>query len=176
MEDAKLEHIKPGWGYWVLANDCTELKIGGSLFSPVTTPSSKKLVKGWNLIGYYGTDWQDYDEDPLCGGWWRGFNSPVYCALSSLVDTQQGYPRWSSLWTYINCKCEDDKPCRCYCEREYGTDECWVGLNACVTPGAKDRMYAGKGYWIEIDVDDLYAPASTCIWDKDFKCIKPGGR
>ncbi|MCJ7507003.1 hypothetical protein MUP05_11150, partial [Candidatus Bathyarchaeota archaeon] len=76
------------------------------------------------------------------------------CALNSLIDTQQGYPRWSSLWTYIN-------------NGDHNT--WWEGLSTCDKKA--DKMFAGKGYWIEIDVNDMYAPASTCIWNDDFKCI-----
>jgi hypothetical protein len=182
--------VLPGWGYWVLLTDkpegCEEngnecwwpdeeplwLVIGGSLFNtgPVIPPD-KSLVKGWNLIGYYGTSWELYDwsdNDFVCGD---SFNFPdrwlygdkVYCALNSLIDTQEGYPRWSSVWSYINCGDHVDA---------------WLGLNACADRSLQqllDRMYAGRGYWIEIDVPDLYSPATTCIWNDDFECRWTGG-
>jgi len=121
--------ILPGWGYWVLVDDKPEeewcgfrpkcfwhmhneeplwMVIGGSLFSPAQTPPSRDLVKGWNLIGYYGTKWEQYDQgdfDFMCGdqygGWWTMddkylYGDKVYCALNSLIDTQEGFPRWSS--------------------------------------------------------------------------------
>jgi hypothetical protein len=53
-----LEHIRPGWGYWILTNEKTKLLIGGNLFNPVQTPPQKKILNGWNLIGYYGTEGQ----------------------------------------------------------------------------------------------------------------------
>jgi len=144
-----LETINPGWGYWVIANNETNLIIGGSLFSPATTPPSKNLVEGWNLIGYYGTDWQEYLDGYDSCGYYYDYGNYVYCSLSSLVDTQEGFPRWSSLMGFDNC----------------GNDNTtWVSLNVC------DNVYAGKGYWIEMDVDDIYAPATTCIWNENFIC------
>jgi len=138
--------ILPGWGYWVLVDTTEEpvwLIIGGSLFSPATTPPSRNLVEGWNLIGYYGTDWQEYlDGYDECGYYYE-YGNYVECALNSLVDTQQGYPRWSLLMGYDNCGNHVTK---------------WISLNIC------DKMYAGKGYWIEMDVNDIYAPASVCIF------------
>jgi hypothetical protein len=186
--------IKPGWGYWVMVSDKPEeecggrpkcfwykhneeplwMVIGGSLFSPATTPPSRELLKGWNLIGYYGTNWEEYDRgdfDFMCGDqyghWWEPdkwlYGDKVYCALNSLIDTQEGYPRWSSLWSYINCG-------------NHNTN--WLGLNACIDPSpfiTQDRMYAGRGYWLELDVPDIYAPATTCIWNSDFQCVWTGG-
>jgi len=167
----------PGWGYWVLANNgtCEEpvwLTIGGSLFNtgPVTPPS-RNLVKGWNLIGYYGTSWELYgwgDFDFVCGDAFQFpdrwlYGDKVYCTLNSLVDTQEGYPRWSGVWSYINCGNHIDA---------------WLGLNACADQSLQqllDRMYAGRGYWIEMDVEDIYAPATTCIWNDDFECRWTGG-
>jgi hypothetical protein len=183
--------IEPGWGYWVLVTEKPEdeletecigdlcdlfeepiwLTIGGSLFSPAKTPPSRNLQKGWNLIGYYGTSWEIYewsDFNFCCGD---AFNFPdrflygdkVYCALNSLIDTQEGYPRWSSVWSYINCGDHVDS---------------WLGLNACADQSlqqALDRMYAGRGYWLELDTPDIYAPATTCIWNSDFECRWTGG-
>ncbi len=150
-----LEEIVPGWGYWVLTNNDTLLIIGGSLFSPATTPPSKELVGGWNLIGYYGTefygaDWEEefLDSYDSCG-FYHKYGNYVYCKLSSLIDTQEGYPRWSSLMGYDNCG---------------NSTTYWVALDVC------DNMHAGKGYWIEIDVEDLYVPATVCLWNKEFNC------
>jgi len=183
--------IEPGWGYWVIVKakpeDCGEdghrcwfwnredpldLVIGGSLFSPATTPPSRNLVKGWNLIGYYGTNWEEYKggtNGQTCGpgfNWFKDkiYGSNVYCSLNSLIDTQEGYPRWSSLWSYVSC----------------GNDKTyWLGLNTCAdqnNPQSNlDKMYAGRGYWVELDVPDMYAPATTCIWNSDFQCVWTGG-
>ena len=169
--------IKPGWGYWVLAkNGTTEdplwLVIGGSLFNqgPVAPPS-RDLQAGWNLIGYYGASWELYDWGDfnfMCGD---AFDFPdrfiygdkVYCALNSLIDTQEGYPKWSSLWSFLNCG-------------DHHTF--WMGLNTCADQGiqqALSRMYAGRGYWIEMDVEDMYAPATTCVWNDDYECRLTGG-
>ena len=166
----------PGWGYWVAANEGTAKKpvwlvIGGSLMEATKTPPSRQLVPGWNLIGYYGTSWELYDWGDMnfkCGD---AFDYPdkyvygdkVYCSLNSLIDTQEGYPRWSSLWSYINCG---------------NHNTAWLGLNACADESpqaALDRMYAGRGYWVEMDVTDSYSPATTCIWNDDFECRWTGG-
>ncbi|MFH1473560.1 MAG: hypothetical protein ABIE55_01565 [Candidatus Aenigmatarchaeota archaeon] len=169
--------IIPGWGYWVLTNlteEPVEVLIGGSLFSPRTTPPSRDLVSGWNLIGYYGTSWELYecgDFEPTCRpgiNWFPGkyiYGDQVYCALNSLVDTQEGYPRWSSLWSYISCGSHTAY---------------WLGLNTCADPDSPlqsnlDRMYAGRGYWLELDVADMYAPATTCLWNSDYECRWSGG-
>ena len=163
--------IEPGYGYWVLSmNGSAEnpvwLTIGGSLFSPATTPPSRKLAKGWNLIGYYGIKWQMYGWDDMwdyCGHGYGYHNryiygDKVYCALNSLINTHEGYPKWSSLWTYLNCG---------------NGYTWWIPLNACPYGDRcfDNRMYAGKGYWIELDEEELYAPATTCVWNRDFKCI-----
>jgi hypothetical protein len=141
--------------------------------SPAVTPPSRDLVPGWNLIGYYGVSWEIYhwsDFDFVCGD---AFNFPdkwiygdkLYCALNSLIDTQEGYPRWSSVWSYINCGNHKDA---------------WLGLNTCADPDdgiqvKLSRIYAGRGYWIEMDVEDSYSPATTCIWNDDFECVWTGG-
>lgn len=179
--------IKPGWGYWVLVTDKPEeecggmfncfweddnedplwMVIGGSLFSPSQTPPSRELQDGWNLIGYYGVDWENYewsDFDFMCGEEYSWpdkylYGDKVYCSLNSLIDTQEGYPRWSSLWSYVNCG-------------NHNTD--WLGLNSCIEESQydlQDRMYAGRGYWIELDVEETYAPATTCIWNEGLQCV-----
>jgi len=153
-----LETINPGWGYWVLVKNVTEepiwLVIGGTLFSPATTPPEKGLIEGWNLIGYYGTDWQEYLEGYDSCGYYYEHGNYVYCSLNSLVDTQVGFPRWSSLMGYDNC---GDHIAN------------WVNLNVC------NNTYAGKGYWIEMDINDIYAPATTCIWNENFICVEDEG-
>jgi hypothetical protein len=186
--------IKPGWGYWVMVTDKPELCdtegrrgrrcfwreedplwmiIGGSLFSPATTPPSRNLQKGWNLIGYYGTSWELYpldDANFVCGDAFQMpdryiYGDKVYCSLNSLIDTQEGYPRWSSVWSFVNCG---------------NHHTAWMGLNTCADPDSPiqsmlDRMYAGRGYWLELDVPDIYAPATTCLWNSDFECRWTGG-
>jgi hypothetical protein len=162
-----LTSIQPGWGYFVFEmNDEEWLAIGGSLMKPGVLPPSRVLEPGWNLIGYYGTQWQNYpqmeDQNFVCGdvndpAQVDVFGSPVYCALGSLVDTQEGYPRWSSLWSYVNCG---------------GHNAGWSGMNACGGLEDTDKMYAGRGYWVELDVKDRYAPASTCVWNDDLWCIE----
>ncbi len=119
-----LEKIKTGVGYWVLALENETLVVGGSLLSPgPVVPPSNNLENGWNLIGHYGTE-----------------PKPVYCSLYSLIDTNAGYPRWSSLWRY---NAEDDE---------------FEGLD----PWEWQSTEPGRGYWIEMDVEDLYAPSTLC--------------
>lgn len=154
---SNLSSIMPGWGYWVSSyDDEVVLVLGGSLMNPVQVPPSKELAQGWNLIGYYGIEWQGYEngvDELFCGE--NGdeyYGNSVFCSLNSLVDTQHGYPRWSALWGYVNC----------------GIDSTyWIPLSLC---GDYNKMYAGKGYWIEMDVEDLYAPATNCIWNAGLYC------
>ncbi|MBN2203169.1 MAG: hypothetical protein JW700_03215 [Candidatus Aenigmarchaeota archaeon] len=197
VAESTLDSIRPGWGYWVLVTDkpngCEEeddmilrpmcsfykqeneqplwLVMGGSLFSAATTPPSRELQEGWNLVGYYGTNWDEYDWsdfDFMCGeeyghSWDKYlYGDQAYCALNTLVDTQEGYPEWSSLWSYVNCG-------------NHNTD--WLGINACIQESecqAQDRMYAGRGYWLFMREDGTYAPATTCIWNTDFECVWTG--
>ena len=129
-----LHEMKPGWGYWVKAKNDTTLLIGGSLFSPAKTPPEKKVVHGWNLIGYFGTDGETVYDGP------DGDGKPVYCALFSLIDTVIGFPRWSSLVTYW----EPDNP------------DQWKYFDL------TDSMDPGAGYWLEMDVNDTYTFTTTC--------------
>jgi len=157
-----LDSVQPGWGYWVLAKNDTTLIIGGALLSPAKTPPSHALDAGWNLIGYYGTDWQNYtDPESDSCGYNYNFSSNVYCSLNSLIDTQEGFPKWSSLWGFDNC----------------GNDVThWNNIIACVgSEWTNNKMYAGKGYWIEMGVPDGYAPATNCIWNDDFECMVHSG-
>ncbi|MFH1728951.1 MAG: myxococcus cysteine-rich repeat containing protein, partial [Pseudomonadota bacterium] len=162
-----LEHIEPGWGYWVYSNqDNLIITLGGSLMpTGPQGPPSKPMAAGWNLIGYYGASWElynyMYDYESQCGGWDFPENyvygDKAYCALNSLVNTEQGFPKWSGLWSYINCGNHNDA---------------WVGINACIIDPIDQpfmRMYAGRGYWIEMDETESYSPATTCIWDSDFE-------
>jgi len=168
-----LEHIEPGWGYWVYSNqDNLIITLGGSLMpTGPQGPPSKPMAAGWNLIGYYGASWElynyMYDYESQCGGWDFPNNyvygDKAYCALNSLVNTEQGFPKWSGLWSYINCGNHDDA---------------WVGINACIIDPIDQpfmRMYAGRGYWIEMDETESYSPATTCIWDSEFECVWTGG-
>ena len=119
-----LDEIKTGLGYWVMALNNDNLNIGGSLISPGNmVPPSIEIARGWNLIGHYGTE-----------------SKEVYCSLLSLVDTQQGFPRWSSLWGYDN------------------PSQAFIPLNF-----LQDSTHPGKGYWMEIDVDESYSPSSGCV-------------
>jgi len=102
---------------------------------------SRPLAPGWNLIGYYGNMDDVPTGDPIFE-----FHGPMGngaetgCALGSLVDTHVGMIRWSSLWTYWE---------------PFNPDQ-WIGMNEWT------NMDPGAGYWLEIDVNDLYAPSTTC--------------
>jgi len=129
-----LDELHPGWGYWVLTENETTLKIGGSLFQPGKTPPSKELTSGWNLIGYYGKNSHTQYNGPV------GSGQPSYCELYSLIDTTVGYPKWSSLVTYW----EEDNPNQ------------WKYLNQ------NDNMDPGAGYWIEMNEPESYSFSTTC--------------
>jgi len=149
-----LNSIKPGFGYWVLTNDDAKVVVGGSLFSPAVTPPDRNLIKGWNLIGYYGSDWQRYGQpDPVDGQICSGdmsFYRGSYCSLISLVNVEQGYPKWGqSIWTYRNCG-----------EHDTRWIEVFTPKTSCPSWGTYGkRMFAGKGYWIDMDEPDIYAPS-----------------
>ena len=56
----------------------------------------------------------------------------------------------------------------------------WLGINTCADEDsplqmALSRMYAGRGYWVELEGEDQYVPATTCIWNDDFECRWTGG-
>ena len=130
--------------YPYLENDLT-ISVSGT--APGET--SYSLVKGWNLIGYYG------NSRPGGEGIIRNYHCPEAegkrnkCALASLVEpVGDGNPRWSALFTY----CEAENPNQ------------WIGID----PNTNQRMTPGAGYWIfmvssaaNINQDYLYAP-STC--------------
>lgn len=123
LNTSDLGTLEPGYGYWVMATDNTKLIVGGSLIEPGPgVPPSRPLQKGWNLIGHYGTA-----------------DKEVYCSLFSLVDPNEGFPRWSALFGFTG--------------GEYGHFE---ELNL------RDYTEAGKGYWLEMDVEDTYSPATAC--------------
>jgi len=132
-----LKHIVPGWGYWAMMNNSDLLVIGGSLMQPKVTPPMREMIPGWNLIGYYGTDGLDGYYGPHLDD--TAYGSYAYCALYSLVDTASGLTEWSSLVTYWQ---PDSYP--------------WKYLDECNT------MNPGAGYWIEMDVEEGYAPATAC--------------
>lgn len=140
-----LEEVETGLGYWVLADcedpgegACDYLLVGGSLYNPgPVTPPNRKLVKGWNLIGYYGTE----DEEGYYGPDENG--KLAYCALYSIVKTNL-VPKWSSLLTYWEPWNPDQW-------RNYG-----IIFDSYLDPGA--------GYWIHMKEDGDYAPSTACPW------------
>ena len=118
--------LEPGYGYWVKSKEDTSLLVGGSLLQPAPgVPPSRPLDEGWSLIGHYGTA-----------------DKPAYCGLFSLVDTQEGFPRWSSLIGY-----------------DAASDQ-FIYLNP------EDTMSPGQGFWLEMDIPDNYNPSTVC-WGAD---------
>ncbi len=139
----EIHTMKPGWGYWVKALEPGLLTIGGSLFSPAKSMPDKKVFHGWNLIGYYGTEGAPEGPNGIPGYYGpnlAGDGEEAYCALFSLVDTQEGFPRWSSLVTYWQL----DNP------------DLWKYLDT------NEYMNPGAGYWLEIDVKDTYTFSTVC--------------
>ncbi len=136
-----LDTLTPGSGYWVLASNDTTLLIGGSLFSPGKTPPSKTTVKGWNLLGYYGTEGQTSYTGPLATG------NTVACELDSISDSvlDKGPISVFSYWETLNPK------------QWYTHHTNTPGLNKA------DKMDPGAGYWVFASEDGIYAPSTTCV-------------
>jgi len=167
-----LTQVLPGWGYWAFELlDHEVLTIGGNLLKQgPELPPSKVLMPGWNLIGYYGTGWQDYpvtdDYNFICEAPFDPdapfvYGDSVYCALGTLIDTTIGTPKWSALWSFVNCG--DHHPE-------------WIGLGICPDSGEilSDRMFAGRGYWVEVDAEEIYTPATgVCTFEGDIYCAPP---
>lgn len=126
-ELSNLDSITPGWGYWIRAYNPDLLVIGGSLFSPATTPPSRMLKEGWNLIGYYGTEGQSGYYGPFGNGKYAGY------ALFSLGDSYLD-KGWTSLISYW----EPSNPNQWY---EFGY---------------YNEMDPGAGYWISVTEDNKY--------------------
>ncbi len=148
-----LEHIEPGLGYWVLADcpgegprddRCERLVVGGSLYSPgPVTPSSRTLVEGWNLIGYYGTEGRHRygGPDPMMP--YMRESKEAYCALYSLRNLDGGLLKptnWNALVGYW----EPDNPRQ------------WEEYGLC------GELDPGAGYWIAMDAEDTYNRETVC--------------
>ena len=135
-----LKKIIPGWGYWLAAYNPDTLVIGGSLFSPATTPPSRDLKKGWNLIGYYGAD--DGGDPPTAIDVYDGPDGDgkmAHCALYSL-----GSSVWDKGWTSLFTYWEQDNPNQ------------WNLLDK------TDDMDPGAGYWVSIPEDYPYNVTTSC--------------
>ena len=52
-ELSNLTTMSTGYGYWVTTSADTALSGTGSLFTSTTTPPSRSVQSGWNLLGYY---------------------------------------------------------------------------------------------------------------------------
>ncbi len=141
-----LSTVTPGWGYWVAMLEEDLLTIGGSLFSPATTPPSRELPRGWNLIGYYGAD--DGEGNAILEYMGPvGAGKVAHCALWSLGSSVLN-KGWSTMYTYW----EPDNPSQ------------WKPLDRL------DYMDPGAGYWALITEEStgLYAPTTSCGLLMDF--------
>lgn len=52
-ELSNLTTMNTGYGYWITANADATLSGVGSLFTSTSTPPSRTVQSGWNLLGYY---------------------------------------------------------------------------------------------------------------------------
>jgi len=139
---SNLGTMDQGWGYWVSAYDSNILVIGGSKFKPGPVgQASRNLVKGWNLIGYYGADNGGNPPDYA-----DGYNGPVNqgkvaeCALYSL-----GESIWDKGLTSLLTYWEPDNANQ------------WKELTKMT------RMDPGAGYWLGVPADGYkYYYSSDC--------------
>ncbi len=137
IENDDMNGMLPGWGYWVLATDSTKLSIEGGLFNQTETPLDKQIVKGWNMIGYWGTN-NTYGNDTILSyDGPNGNGKPASCELYSLGDMSI---ELSSLWSYWE---------------PYAPNQ-WIPF-----PSSK-HMDPGAGYWLHTDQDDEYAMPTSC--------------
>jgi uncharacterized protein YlzI (FlbEa/FlbD family) len=130
---SNMAEVKPGWGYWVLMNATENITLGGSLFNPITVPPSKKIVNGWNLVGYYGTDGLLSYKGPLGQGKTAG------CVFKGLEVSEITAPLSS-----INTYWEPYNP------------NSWLYLNE------TSNLDPGAGYWIFSKVNSFYTPTGPC--------------
>ena len=131
-----MDTMLPGWGYWILATNETSLIVGGSLMQPALTPPEKKIVHGWNLIGYWGTEGMDGYYGP------DGNGKSVGCELNSL-DASYFDKSTAAVWGYW----------------ELYNPNTWYGLTW------SDEMDPGAGYWMFYPGEEAtYAPSTTCEW------------
>ncbi len=132
-----LEKIEMGRGYWVEMKRDNEINVVGYLYNvPDSIPKSIELVKGWNLIGYYGTDGLSEYAGPV--GWGKNASCALY-SLRNLAGSMFS-TKWSALLTYW----ENDNP------------EQWKEM------ALKSNMDPGAGYWIHMDEEGRYARQSVC--------------
>ena len=135
---SNLDSVDSGMGYWVLALDENVLAIGGALFSPITTPPSRSLKAGWNLIGYYGTDvLHSHPEAAKYYDGPDGHGRVAGCSLLSLKTSLTDLG-WTSLETYWE---------------PYNPNQ-WKFFEP------DDRMDPGAGYWVLASKDGIYAYTS----------------
>jgi len=136
--------MKPGWGYWVLTNNETEMQIGGSLFAPGQTPPDKMIKHGWNLIGYYGNEdnnGNEIMEFPIDPNNPFGHGEYAYCVLFSLGENyyDKGWSALSSYW------------------EPWNPDQ-WADFTY------YNQLDPGAGYWLFATEDSIYAYTTNCGW------------
>ena len=126
---SNLDTMTAGYGYWIYMENPDTLTVSGTLMAPGQTPPMRTLVPGWNLIGHYGVY-------PKLGE----------CALSSMINTYTGMPRWvDPLWGF-----EDGAFFAVY--------TWWY---------EEGYMNPGYGYWIALGSDQpevMYVPAECPVY------------
>jgi hypothetical protein len=134
IENDNLEYINPGWGYWVMSYENSSLLVGGSLYNPENSnPPSRDIAKGWNMIGYYGTDGLDGYFGPYGNG---GTAESELCSIGETL--------WANSYTALITYWEQWNPNQ------------WLEMKK------TDRMDPGAGYWLFSPTGGVYAPSTTC--------------
>jgi hypothetical protein len=84
---SNLSTVSVGEGYFVHASSTSSLTVSGALFAPGTTPPSRSLTSGWNLVGSYASSSEDID-DAFASIGWAGLE---YTALWKLDAPSQSF-------------------------------------------------------------------------------------
>ncbi len=94
-ETNSLSEIKAGNAYWVNMDAPGSLiGTGNLLLAGNNNPPERTLQPGWMLLGYYGAEMYDSEDN---------FQStPVACALYSLMNNDATQPYWTKILTFNN--------------------------------------------------------------------------
>lgn len=68
-ELSNLSDITTGEGYFVHASSTSALSVYGSLYAPGSSPPSRSLASGWNLVGSYASANEPIDDAFATIGW-----------------------------------------------------------------------------------------------------------
>ncbi len=89
-ELSTLKTIEPGYGYFIHASSSTNISGRGTSFLGSSTPPSRHLVSGWNLVGaFIPTADQSNDIDEVFSS--IGFSGVDYLALLGMDTTTQSF-------------------------------------------------------------------------------------